>query len=283
MKNNSFCAALVLTALSLTACQNTSPIDPSTVILPVSSSAQTTNTAQTLPLVKEDLAPEINHVTAADLSRYQWTLVSAVDSSNLRLEPLNAIKDQVKLSFGQLKGVDVLRYTVGCNTVTGRLQLVDSVLRVQEGVSTKMFCEDLDDAEKLLNHAMQGDSQLTLKQGAVPILTQLANANTTLVWRGVLSSEAKYGKAEMVFWAVDHEVEPCPDGTTRECLKVKPIRYDTNGAKLSEGEWTLFDGEIEGYTHDSEHDQVLRLKHYTDGNKKAVYVLDTVVESLLVK
>ena len=273
----------MLTTLSLSACQNTTPIDAIKVKLPASSSSQTTNTAQTLPLVKEELAPEINHVTAADLSRYQWTLVSAVDSGNLRLEPLTAIKDQVKLSFGQLKGVDILRYTVGCNTVTGRLQLIDSVMSVQEGVSTKMFCEDLDDAEKLLNHAMHGDSQLSLKQGAVPILTQLAGANTTLVWQGALSSEAKYGKAEMIFWAVDHEVEPCPDGTTRECLKVKPIHYDANGVKLSEGQWSLFDGEIEGYTHDSEHDQVLRLKRYTDDAKKAVYVLDTVVESLLVK
>ena len=283
MKIHALCASIVLASFSLSACQNTTPIDPSTVKLPASSSAQATNTAQTLPLVKEDLAPEIDHVTAADLSRYQWTLVSAVDSSNMRLVPLNAVKDQVLLNFGQLKEMNILRYSLGCNTMTGRLQLVDSVMTIEEGVSTKKFCAELDEAEKLLNRAMHGDSQLSIKRGAVPILTQLADDNTTLVWQGTQSAEAKYGQAEMIFWAVDHEVVPCPDGTTKECLKVKPIQYDVNGVKVGEGDWTLFDGEIEGFTHDRDHNQVIRLKRYTDEDKKSIYVLDTVVESILVK
>lgn len=280
MKIHALCASIVLASFSLSACQNTTPINPNQVLSPSSANIQST---QTTPELNENSATEISHVTTSDLSQYQWTLVTAVDSSNMRLVPLNAVKDQVLLNFGQLKGMNILRYSLGCNTMTGRLQLVDSVMTIEEGVSTKKFCAELDEAEKLLNRAMYGDSQLSLKRGAVPILTQLADDNTTLVWQGKQSTEAKHGQAEMIFWAVDHEVMPCPDGTTKECLKVKPIQYDINGVKVGEGEWTLFDGEIEGFTHDRDHNQVIRLKRYTDEDKNNIYVLDTVVESILVK
>lgn len=280
MKIHALCASIVLASFSLSACQNTTPINPNQVLSPSSANIQST---QTTPELNENSATEISHVTTSDLSQYQWTLVSAVDSSNMRLVPLNAVKDQVLLNFGQLKGMNILRYSLGCNTMTGRLQLVDSVMTIEEGVSTKKFCAELDEAEKLLNRAMHGDSQLSIKRGAVPILTQLADDNTILVWQGKQSTEAKHGQAEMIFWAVDHEVVPCPDGTTKECLKVKPIQYDINGVKMGEGEWTLFDGEIEGFTHDRDHNQVIRLKRYTDEDKNSIYVLDTVVESILVK
>lgn len=278
--------ALLAATLTLTSCQNSTPIDsiPTQSVVIKSPAAHVT---QTVPLIDEDVAQGVD-INVDTLKRYNWTLVSAVDSSNLFLEPLSDITDQVTLSFRQLKGVDILRYSAGCNTVIGRLTLEANVLTVEEGISTKRYCEELDDAERLLNSAMEGDSQLSLKESIVPILTQIANDNTTLVWQGGLTAKAKYGKGDIIFWAVDHETEPCPDGTTKACLKIKPITYDKQGIKTGEGEWRLFNGEIEGFNHDERRDQVLRLKRYTvdpssEKGKKSVYVLDTVVESLLVK
>ena len=69
------------------------------------------------------------------------------------------------------------------------------------------------------------------------------------------------------------------------CLQVKPITYDDQGIKVSEGEWSAFTGEIDGYQHDGMHDEVLRLQRYeldsnesTEGEEYA-YVLDAVIES----
>lgn len=289
MKIFAVSTALAIAFLSVTACQNTTAIDilPSESVITGRPSSQATNSVKNVIVVDDDISPE-SEIDIATLMKYNWTLVSAVDSSNLYLEPLSDITDQVTLSFGKLKGVDILKYSVGCNKVTGRLVLDANVLTVEENVSTKMYCEELDDAERLLNSAMEGDSQLSLKESVVPILTQIADDNTTLVWQGDMTAKAKYGKGEIIFWAVSHDAEPCPDGTTKECLRIKPITYDKQGVKIAEGEWRLFSGEIEGFNHDERRDQILRLKRYTVApsdtkGKKNVYILDTVVESLLVK
>jgi hypothetical protein len=107
-----------------------------------------------------------------------------------------------------------------------------------------------------------------------------------LVWEGRLTSQAKYNsKGETVFWAVSSKMIPCADNDSEMCLQVKPITYDDQGIKTSEGKWAVFTGEIDGYQHDGMHDEVLRLQRYpldsddsTEGEEYA-YVLDAVIES----
>ena len=62
--------------------------------------------------------------------------------------------------------------------------------------------------------------------------------------------------------------------------------------KTSEGEWTEFAGTIDDYQHDDSHDEVLRLQRFKTANdtvlvdnidSKYAYVLDTIIESELVK
>ena len=69
------------------------------------------------------------------------------------------------------------------------------------------------------------------------------------------------------------------------CLQVKPITYDDQGIKVSEGKWSAFTSEIDGYQPDGMHNEVLRLQRYQlDYNESAedeeyAYVLDAVIES----
>lgn len=251
-------------------------------------------------VINESMKNELNaeQKMIDHLSNYRWTLVSAIDNKAQSLSTLMATKDQVRLSFNQYQGQNTLSYSVGCNTISSVYQLQGSVLTVEDSMSTKMSCGDLDIAENNLIELMQGDSQLVLTendqaQEDQPILTQLTSEATTLVWEGNLTAQAKYNsKGETVFWAVNAKKTPCEDNTSELCLQVKPITYDDQGIKSSEGEWAPFVGVIDGYQHDGKHDEVLRLQSYQlDNSTKAdnetlnessetyAYVLDAVIES----
>ena len=247
----------------------------------------------------------------ASLSRYRWTLISATDKGAQPLNRLLDIKDQVRLSFSQYQGENTLSYSVGCNTMSAGYELQGHTLTIEDGMSTKMSCGELDKAENDLSHLMQGESQLTLvvdNNSSInedskndnskdvnlkinkPILTQVTSDATTLVWEGKLTSQAKYNsKGETVFWAVNAKKIVCAENSLEMCLQVKPITYDDQGIKVSEGKWSAFTGEIDGYQHDGRHDEVLRLQRYQlDYNESAedeeyAYVLDAVIESAVVE
>ena len=222
-----------------------------------------------------------------DLARYRWTLLDIDDKSGGPvITTLVDIKEQVTLLFNQNQGQNTLNYSVGCNTISAVYQLQGQTLTTEESMSTKMLCEDLNKAENRLNTLMQGSSQLSLTEGENPVLTQVTSNAITLTWQGKLTSQAKYNsKGETVFWAVNAKKVACADDSSEMCLQVKPITYDDQGIKVSEGEWAAFTGEIDGYQHDGMHDEVLRLQRYeldsnesTEGEEYA-YVLDAVIES----
>lgn len=246
----------------------------------------------------------------ASLSRYRWTLISATDKGAQPLNRLLDIKDQVRLSLSQYQGENTLSYSVGCNTMSAGYELQGHTLTIEDGISTKMSCGELDKAENDLSQLMQGESQLTLvvdnsskNEGSKndnskdvnlmsdkPILTQVTSDATTLVWEGKLTSQAKYNsKGETIFWAVNAKKIACAENSSDMCLQVKPITYDDQGIKVSEGKWSAFTGEIDGYQHDGMHDEVLRLQRYQlDYNESAedeeyAYVLDAVIESAVVE
>ena len=222
-----------------------------------------------------------------DLARYRWTLLDIDDKSGGPvITTLVDIKEQVTLLFNQNQGQNTLNYSVGCNTISAVYQLQGQTLTTEESMSTKMLCEDLNKAENRLNTLMQGSSQLSVTEGENPVLTQVTSNAITLTWQGKLTSQAKYNsKGETVFWAVNAKKVACADDSSEMCLQVKPVIYDDQGIKVSEGEWSAFTGEIDGYQHDGMHDEVLRLQRYeldsnesTEGEEYA-YVLDAVIES----
>jgi len=298
----------IVISLMLSACQKES----------VSSENDTTQGAEagkmTDSAVTKDLVSSMSHtsdeaesveLTAQDklmttLSHHRWTLVSAVDTNEQPMTEFANINSQATLAFNQYQGQDTLSYSVGCNTISAGYQLKGHTLTTEEGMSTKMSCGDLDVAENTLNTLMQGSSEFKIDQGDHPVLTQFTDDDVTLVWNGRLTAQAKYNsKGETVFWAVSSATASCEAGNSEQCLQVKPITYNDQGIKTHEGQWRVFVGEIDGYQHDSKHEEVLRLQRYPlnidelsetneptkddTADEKYAYILDAVIESSVVE
>lgn len=282
--------SLLATSMVLSACNDESVTDNTQE---EERSTATTDEAARTDQVSATLSTA-DHMSAEEqmidnLVRYRWTLAKATDSNRQPLTSLMDIKEQVTLNFNRRQGQNTVSYSVGCNMMGAGYQLQDHTMLIDGSMSTKMLCEDLNQAEDKLNQLMQGESQLTLAESTPPILTQVTNQAATLEWQGALTPQAKYNtKGKTIFWAVSSETKPCSSDSTQSCLQVKPITYDDQGIKTSEGEWTTFEGVIDGYQHDTEHEQVLRLQRYQLDTSHSVgdssvadyaYVLDTVIES----
>ncbi|MFZ3075528.1 MAG: DUF4377 domain-containing protein [Psychrobacter glacincola] len=226
-----------------------------------------------------------------NLARYRWTLLDIDDKSDgTVITTLVDIKNQVTLLFKQNQGNNTLNYGVGCNTMSASYELQDHTLTTEDSMSAKMLCENLNKAENLLDTLMQGTSEINVTEGENPVLTQVTSNAVTLTWKGRLTSQAKYnGKGETVFWAVNANKVACANNSSEMCLQVKSVTYNDQGIKVSEGKWSAFNGEIDGYQHDGKHDEVLRLQRYqldSDENAEGeayAYVLDAVIESSVVE
>ena len=284
---------LLAVSLSMIACQKpTAPTDtPAIDNVKMNNNADApiadTNPANTTA-IDATMTPEQQLLD--NLASYRWTLTSARDDAGQPITELMNIKDQVMLSFNQNQGQHTVNYSVGCNTMSANYQLQGFSLTTEDSMSTKMSCKELDSAEDKLNDIMEGDSQLSIASGDTPTLTQVTDDTETLVWTGRMTSQAKYNsKGETLFWSVDAQTKPCAGDSSQQCLQIKPVTYDEQGIKISEGKRVEFAGTIEGYKHNNKHDEVLRLQRYaldaTDNSATAkhAYVFDAVIESTKVK
>lgn len=285
--------SLLVTSLVLSACNDTTSTSSS------QAKSAASNTSEIVSATEVEATLATNHITTEqqmidNLTRYRWTLATAVDNSTQPVTELMDIKDQVILSFSQHQGQDAISYSVGCNMMSAAYQLQGSTLTLKDSMSTKMSCDDLNEAENRLSQLMQGSSQLSMADGETPLLTQITDDEITLVWNGKMTARAKYNsKGETIFWAVNAKTKPCTTSSAQMCLQVKPITYNDQGIKTDEGKWTEFTGSIDGYQHDSEEDQVLRLQRYAlnddsgsevaaNADAQYAYVLDTVIERTIV-
>lgn len=296
--------SMLAVTLTLGACQNNAqPAENEGLDTTTENAEMTSNAVETESGSATDKTVAMPKVKAAKLSaeqqmianlaRYRWTLLTAKDTSAQSLTALMNLNDQVTLLFNQYQGQNTLSYSVGCNTMSAGYELQAQTLTTEDSMSTKMSCGDLNTAENLLNTLMQGSSELSVSEGEPPLLTQVTNESMTLVWTGRLTAQAKYnGKGKTIFWAVNSKEIACDEGDSRMCLQVKPITYDDQGIKSSEGKWVTFKGEIDGYQHDDTHEEVLRLQRYQindtehpddDSTDAYAYVLDAVIESSVIE
>lgn len=271
---------MVTGSLLLTGCQKTDSI-----------TSQST-AAQSNAMVNTENKLTLNAATLAD---YHWQLLSAKDKQDEPLSALEAIKDQVRLKFYLQQSTQYASFTVGCNSMSGNFTISNQQLKIGDVISTEMYCEDIDPAERLMAQLMPGNSKLKLSveksnKSALtqPLLTQEFATGETLVWQGTATAEAKYQQQpDLVFWEVNHQLQDCPNPNQKTCLKVRPVYYDEQGIKKGVGDWDIFVDNIEGYNHDSSVDTVLRLKRFTVDpvevkGKQFVYVFDRIVESSVV-
>lgn len=291
---------LVGAALGISACSDPAQSSASNVerssINDTDLSDDTIAPADNTTTLADEQAPSVDNSSAEDkliddLIQYRWILVDALSVESQPLTSLLDIKNQVTASFIQRQGKNSLIYSVGCNTMSAGYQLQGNEMTIDNSMSTKMSCADLDLVENRLNDLMQGVNQLELTNDKDngSILTQITDNGVTLQWRGKMTAKAKYGsRGETIFWAIDAQTTPCTDNSAQVCLQVKPVVYDDQGIKVSEGERVEFAGTIDGYEHSSEFDQVLRLHRYAlnasndsmqnASNNNYAYVLDTIVE-----
>lgn len=271
---------MVTGSLLLTGCQK------------IDSLTSQSTAAQSNTMINTENKLILNTATLAD---YHWQLLSAKDKQGEPLSALEAIKDQVRLKFYLQQSTQYASFTVGCNSMSGNFTISNQQLKIGDVMSTEMYCEDLDPAERLMAQLMPGNSKLKLSveksnKSALtqPLLTQEFATGETLVWQGTATAEAKYQQQpDLVFWEVNHQLQDCPNPDQKTCLKVRPVYYDEQGIKKGVGDWDIFVDNIEGYNHDSSVDTVLRLKRFTVDpvevkGKQFVYVFDRIVESSVV-
>lgn len=271
---------MVTGSLLLTGCQKTDSL-----------TSQST-AAQSNTMINTENKLILNTATLAD---YHWQLLSAKDKQGEPLSALEAIKDQVRLKFYLQQSTQYASFTVGCNSMSGNFTISNQQLKIGDVMSTEMYCEDLDPAERLMAQLMPGNSKLKLSvenssksTTTQLLLTQEFATGETLVWQGTATAEAKYQQQpDLVFWEVNHQLQDCPNPNQKTCLKVRPVYYDEQGIKKGVGDWDIFVDNIEGYNHDSSVDTVLRLKRFTVDpvevkGKQFVYVFDRIVESSVV-
>lgn len=271
---------MVTGSLLLTGCQK------------IDSLTSQSTAAQSNTMINTENKLILNTATLAD---YHWQLLSAKDKQGEPLSALEAIKDQVRLKFYLQQSTQYASFTVGCNSMSGNFTISNQQLKIGDVISTEMYCEDLDPAERLMAQLMPGNSKLKLSvenpsksTTTQPLLTQEFATGETLVWQGTATAEAKYQQQpDLVFWEVNHQLQDCPNPNQKTCLKVRPVYYDEQGIKKGVGDWDIFVDNIEGYNHDSSVDTVLRLKRFTVDpvevkGKQFVYVFDRIVESSVV-
>lgn len=271
---------MVTGSLLLTGCQK------------IDSLTSQSTAAQSNTMINTENKLILNTATLAD---YHWQLLSAKDKQGEPLSALEAIKDQVRLKFYLQQSTQYASFTVGCNSMSGNFTISNQQLKIGDVMSTEMYCEDLDPAERLMAQLMPGNSKLKLSvenpsKSALtqPLLTQEFATGETLIWQGTATAEAKYQQQpDLVFWEVNHQLQDCPNPNQKTCLKVRPVYYDEQGIKKGVGDWDIFVDNIEGYNHDSSVDTVLRLKRFTVDpvevkGKQFVYVFDRIVESSVV-
>ncbi len=230
------------------------------------------------------------------LHRYEWQLQDAADAQGRRIDALLIRPDQ-PIQFHVIDGRIAIRNA--CNGIGGDIRVDGNTLRIGGLVSTRMACADPAimalDSEVVTR--LQGEIQFILLDSDPPQLMWTAANGDTLRFVGTPTPETLFrSPGETAYLEVAARSEPCPPSSAdaaQRCLRVRELRYDTQGAKIAPpGEWQVFRARIKGYTHEEGIRTVLRVKRFmpddrppaTDadalpGAAYAVYVLDMAIES----
>lgn len=187
-----------------------------------------------------------------------------------------------------------LSIKTSCNTLGGSWQANNNFLTTGNMMSTQMACG----AAAMQQERMAGQLfdktklpfVLNLNDVNKPTLTITSSSGERHVFTGKMTAESKYGtQAETVFLEISPTTKACTGVTAQTCLQVKEIKYDDQGLKTHhDANWSLFYNQIEGYTHNPNLHQIIRVKRYEIKNpaadqSKYAYVYDMAVMTSTVK
>jgi heat shock protein HslJ len=177
-----------------------------------------------------------------------------------------------------------------CNTLGASYADAGGQLRMGPAISTKRACPDADlmRLEDRVGAALPQVQRYRLQPAAgTPRLVLFLTDGSRWELDGAPTPQTRYGSAgERVFLEVAPQQVACSSGVmpNAQCLRVREVRYADNGVKQSVGQWQVFHGRIEGYTHEAGLRNVLRIQRFKLSNPPAdapafAYVLDMVVET----
>ena len=213
-----------------------------------------------------------------------WTLQSGSDAAGT---PIDGLMVPGKTFQMRLQDARV-SIQGGCNTMNGSWRLSpQGQLMLGRLAATMKACEPaLMKADATLSAVLAQHLDVELQPGEKPTLRLVSPSRQTLVFSGQPTPESLYGKATRIFLEVAPQTVECVSGVMRgQCLQVRERRFDEHGLRIEPpGEWRIFHGGIEGYTHAPGVRNVLRIDRYQRKQVPAdasryVYVLDMVVES----
>jgi heat shock protein HslJ len=223
-------------------------------------------------------------VSAQLLVDHHWRLESAVTAGGQRIDALLPAERPFEFRFEP----DRFMAKGGCNGLRGGYQLdADGRLVAGAMTATLMACEPaLMDADRALAAVLAAPARAVLVRGPDPTVALVSADGSALMLVGRKTPEALYGPPTGVFLEVAARTVPCPEpDASAQCLSVREIRFDERGLRSGEpGEWQVFTGTIEGYTHEPGTRNVVRVNRYQPaGDAEPVHVLDLVVESEIVR
>jgi heat shock protein HslJ len=217
-----------------------------------------------------------------------WTLQSGTEASGQPIDGLMLPGQTFALRFDGVR----LAVSGGCNQMNGSWRISpQGQLMVGRLAATMKACEPaLMKADAVLSALLAQHLDVQLQGGAMPSLRLVSPTRQTLALSGQPTLESQYGAATRIFMEVGPQTVECVSGVMRtQCLRVRERRFDAQGLRIEPpGEWRIFHGGIDGYTHSAGVRNVLRINRYQRNPVPAdasayVYVLDMVVESETVK
>ncbi len=246
-----------------------------------------------LPLAAQ--TPSGPHRRGADaslvraLQAHTWTLQSATEASGQAVEGLMVPGQAFTMRMLDAR----LSIQGGCNTMNGSWRLSpQNQLTISRLAATMKACEAaLMKADSALSAVLAQPLNVELQPGDKPTLRLVSATQQALVFSGQPTPEGLYGQATRIFLEVAPQTVECVSGAMRtQCLQVRERRFDAQGLRIEPpGEWRIFHGSIEGYTHQPGVRNVLRINRHERPKplpadaSRYVYVLDLVVESAIVQ
>lgn len=238
-------------------------------------------------------APMQQPASARQLQTYDWDLAAAFDGQG-RPAPSWRLPNHAptRLHFqGRQLSVQNL-----CNAIGAGYTVDGERLALAPAIATRRACmeRELMDLEQRVIALLPQTQRYELREprdATAPTLVLHFADGSRWELAGTPTPATRYGSAgERMFLEVAPQRVACnhPLMPHAMCLRVREVRYADNGVKQSVGEWHIFQGEIEGYRHESGMRNVLRLQRYPVAPAgqplpadapSHVYVLDMVVES----
>ncbi|SPL72447.1 DUF4377 domain-containing protein [Acinetobacter stercoris] len=247
-------------------------------LLPLSIAACQSSDIQKFTDTAVNILNQQSNTADRTLSSYQWSY-----------QPSGTSKPIV-LNFGDKR----LSIATGCNTQGTSWQVVNDKIVTSDLMSTMIGCpSDLAKQEQYAASIFQKrEIPFVLNTANVeqPTLTVTDAQGKQVVFTGKMTPETKYqSQGETIFLEVSPETKSCTGVAPQTCLLVREIKYDDKGIKTQvDKDWTYFYDQIEGFKHNPDERQVVRIKRYELKNpaadqSKYAYVQDMIIERETIK